>query len=148
MSEAKSYADARDNFQNQLTATKNAAANSHQALCGLAQRKQHEVEKNGWDGNLFNITSDVFDRSENTADVETAIKDVTAPGVSGDLTVSCLQGDYLASMERAFRLRHSTSIRRQLHAAARRKGHGDETGVLIRGVLDMVIGNILKQSKE
>ena len=76
-----------------------------------------------------------------------AISDADAPGVVGDLMTSSLQGDYLAMQERAFRARHLSGVRRRLHAAARRAGHGDDKGLFKRGVLGYV-ESVLKQSKD
>jgi hypothetical protein len=46
-------------------------------------------------------------------------------GKVADCMVAKIQSDHLASQERAWRLRHASSIRCQMHAAARRKGQGD-----------------------
>ena len=113
-----------------------------------AQRRWHLVDKGDWDGDLFNITDigKAFSREENEADVAETIKDGKSPGTSGDLIVSVMQGDYLAAQERAFRVRHQSRIRADIHAAARRMGHASDKGIFKRGIKG-VIENILKQSK-
>lgn len=47
-------------------------------------------------------------------------------GEAGSLKI---QLDYVATMERAFRMRHATHIRCVGHAAARHNGHGNGAGV-------------------
>jgi hypothetical protein len=53
-------------------------------------------------------------------------------GSTGDAMACRIQSDYLSAQERAFRLRHMTSIRCQIHAATRRLGHAAQGGVLQR----------------
>lgn len=48
-----------------------------------------------------------------------------------------LQGDYLAVMERAYRLRQAGRIRRQIWSAARYAGHGN-----LKGIFRRVIGHV------
>ena len=81
-----------------------------------------------------------FSRSEHDDDVSKAVMDPTAPRVVGDLADSTVQGDFLAAFERSFRLRHSTSVRLRVHAAARQYGHGHDGGILVRGLQTYVTG--------
>jgi hypothetical protein len=148
MAKAEAKAELRDRFLAQLNKTAESAGAVSKAFLLDGQRRWHDIDKNGWDGDLFNI-SDIgkaFSREENEEDVANAIVDSGSPGVSGDLIVSVLQGDHLAGQERAFRMRHQTRIRSDIHSAARRMGHAHDKGLLKRGVKG-VIENILKQSK-
>lgn len=65
-----------------------------------------------------------FNRDGIAEDYNRAITD--GKGSTGDAMSSKVQSDLLAAKERAFRLRHSTPIRRALHAAARRLGQTTE----------------------
>ena len=57
----------------------------------------------------------------------------TDDGSLGDAMSLRLQGDYLSTMERAYRLRTSTSIRRKAWTAARLTGHGNgDLGIFMR----------------
>jgi hypothetical protein len=49
-------------------------------------------------------------------------------GKMADCMVTKIQSDHLASQERAWRLRHATSIRCNMHSSVRRKGQGDGAG--------------------
>ena len=53
----------------------------------------------------------------------------TATGYIGHQMVDGIQINYLAMMERAFRERHKTDVRCQLHLCGRRIGHGQTNGV-------------------
>ena len=50
-------------------------------------------------------------------------------GMVGNVLVDGLQINYLAMMERAFRERHKTDVRCQMHLCGRRLAHGDPNGV-------------------
>lgn len=54
---------------------------------------------------------------------------------AGQATACKLQSDYLASAERAMRLRHLSQPRAAMHAASRRLGHGLPLGILGRVVM-------------
>ena len=144
----KSKAELRDRFVAQLNKSADAANTISKAFLLQGQRRWHIVDKGEWDGDLFDLSgiSKAFSREENEEDVANSIKDGANPGTSGDLIVSVMQGDYLAAQERAFRLRHQTTVRSSMHAAARRMGHGHDKGIFKRGVKG-VVENILKQSK-
>lgn len=67
-----------------------------------------------------------FDRRDLSAAYETAL---TAPdGTVGGAAGLKLQLDILGAAERAFRLRHASSIRALYHDAARAAGHGHSRG--------------------
>ena len=143
-----SKAELRKTFIKQLDKTVETGNDIVKSTQLAGQRKWHQLDKGDWDGDLFNIADigKAFTREENEEDVANAIKDTASPGTTGDLVVSVLQGDYLAAQERAFRMRHQSRIRSDMHSSARRMGHGHDKGVLNRGIKG-TIENILKQSK-
>lgn len=129
-------ASIRDRFTKQLEALKTTAENWSKADKIEEQRKWLQLDRNEWDGNLFDLEgmSKPFDRKEIAQDAKDAVKDAGDPGNVGDLILTTTQGDLLAAMERAFRARHMTSVRIRAHAAARRKGHGHEAGPIMGGI--------------
>ena len=145
----KAVAEVRSRFLANINAIVATGNNHDQALKNVEQRKLHEVDKNEWSGDVFDIPGmhSPWDRLENEEDVKNAIKDPDTPGVSGDLIHSTLQGDWLASQERSFRMRHQTRVRSAIHAASRRFGHGHEAGTLQKGVLGYIKG-IAKMSRD
>ena len=100
-----------------------------------SQRKWQIPEANGWDLNLFSISdmNNAFDRATinevylraqmKTDPVGDFDKAPAGEGRVSDCQVLKLQIDYMAVRERAFRLRHATSIRCKMHGATRRRGH-------------------------
>lgn len=58
--------------------------------------------------------------------------DVDQPSTLADCMAWTVQGDYLAAMERAYRLRQATRIRRQVWSSARYAGHGHAKGIFAR----------------
>jgi hypothetical protein len=112
--------------------------------CGqdqFRQRKWQMPSPWSWDLNLFHISGtpgtgsikDAFDRTRpNKLYTRALLKDPPvdakdlAPAGEGrvaDCQAMKIQIDHLAVQERAFRLRHATSIRCSMHAAVRRRGH-------------------------
>ena len=166
MAKPASKANIGDRFTKQLDAIVETGKSVADSLTGKDRRlnhkidkgkwnddssltRQQQIDKGDWSGDLNDLEgmSAAFSREEHTEDVTNAISDPANSGVVGDLMVSSLQGDYLAAQERAFRSRHLSPVRRRLHAAARRAGHGDDRGLFKRGVLGF-IESILRQSKD
>jgi len=161
MAKAQSKAEIRNRFIKQAVDSSTATGKNLEAAAKQTEgRKQHSIDKNeppkddeegktAWDGDTLDLENlgKPFDRTEINEDFLEAIKDAENPGVTGDLQVCQLQGDYLACMERAFRSRHATRCRHTMHAAARRYGHGHNAGVIRKGVLGYLEG-ILKVSKD
>lgn len=86
-----------------------------------------------WSGDPLDVEgmADGFDRSEAGEVYGEALQ--SEEGSAGDAASMKLQSDYLATRERAYRLRHATPIRCALMAASRRAGHGDAgAGVFAR----------------
>ena len=99
-----------------------------------------------WDGSLFPVEplTEPFSREELN---QRATEAFTAddPGTAADLVAGQTQVEYLACMERAFRMRHQhRGIRARLHAAGRKRGHGNERGVLV----DTIIGSVSRAVAE
>ena len=70
---------------------------------------------------------------------EELLKSVKAddPGNSGDLIITNTQIDYLSTMERAFRARHTMTFPRNVaHHCSRKSGEGSNAGPLKYGVLE------------
>lgn len=106
-------------------------------------------DRNGWNGDLFDWQgmAKPFDRSQANQDFVQATSDPQNPGNVGDLIVTTTQIDYLAVMERAFRMRHTMRRPRAMaHALGRKAGHGNDAGTFSQCGLEYVRG-ILKQSK-
>ena len=148
MTDPKSVSAIRERFSKQgIDSLQESASQQVAAILEHEAPRQPVVDKNGWDGDLYNLEdiSKAFSREELEADFLKAI-DLEAPGVSGDLISISVQGDWLATQERAFRSRHQTPIRAWLHALARRKGQAHDAGVIRRGLLGYV-ENLLQASK-
>jgi len=106
-------------------------------------------EMENWDGNLFNIEglSDPFKRDKLGEMFDDATKDGDDSGAVGDLQAITLQTDWLACMERAFRARHTMRRPRAMaHMTGRRRGHGNDRGVLTQCVLEYV-RNVVKSTQ-
>ncbi len=140
--------DVRDGFREQLNKLSEVADANHKAAKMEGQRMWAAPELKGWSGDLFDLEgmAKAFDRKEMHEDYLNAIKDAESPGVTGDLAAAQLQGDWLASLERAYRRRHASAVRSRMHAAGRLYGHGHEKGMLKQGVMKWIEG-IVKNSK-
>lgn len=148
MVDPKSVSEVRNRFMTQgIKALQDTAKFQAEAIIEQADPLQPLVDRNEWDGDLFNLEdiSKAFSREELDEDFLKVI-DPANPGVIGDLVSISLQGDWLATMERAFRARHQTPVRAWMHAAGRRRGHGHDAGVINQGLLRYV-ENLLQASK-
>lgn len=118
---------------NELQDTNNGVAD--EALDGT-QRPWMLPILNDWDGSPFTLDGDTgigsaFNRDDANADYQTAVQTGTTDGGARtvDRMMAKVQVDYLAAAERAFRARHSTIVRSNLHAVARQQGQGSENGI-------------------
>ncbi len=102
-------------------------------LDGLNMWYQPQAE--GWNQDLFDLKgmSQAFDRGAHAQDFEAAMANPANAGCVGDLMAIQLQGDFLASLERAFRERHKTWPRMMVQANCRRYGHQHEKGLFQLG---------------
>lgn len=148
MVDPKSICEVRNRFMTQgIKALQDTAKYQAEAIIEQADPVQPIVDRNEWDGDLFNLEdiSKAFSREELDEDFLKVI-DPANPGVIGDLVSLSLQGDWLATQERAFRARHQTPVRAWMHAAGRRRGHGHDAGVINQGLLRYV-ENLLQAAK-
>jgi hypothetical protein len=82
--------------------------------------------------------TNAYNRQEVDANYAELLKVGSDPGTCGDVICVKTQGDYIAEMERGFRARHATPVRCIGHALARRRGHANDAGVFLGGVLKHV----------
>jgi len=91
-----------------------------------------------WDGDLYDWSGihSAFSSEDTNKEFLESIK-ADDPGNIGDLIMCNTQIDYLASMERAFRARHTMTFPRNVaHHCSRKDGEGHESGPLRYGVLE------------
>ncbi len=127
---AKSKADVDPNFEKQLRRLKeDARANGDALAAGGQTRWARPV---GFDGDVFDYDGmhTAFTRDKANQDFVAAVANPDSPGVSGDLVTTTTQIDYLACLERAYRMRHAGGMPRLLlHGAGAMKGAGSDQGV-------------------
>jgi hypothetical protein len=145
----QSRADVDPNFETQLKQLQQQAQkdSTHVVTGGTVQWMMPELKE--WSGDLFDWKgmSSPFDRSVSNQAFSKAISDPANPGTTGDGVVASLQIDYLATLERAFRSRHTMRRPRAVcHAAARKADHGNAKGALLAS-LEYVRG-LVKLSKD
>lgn len=136
MSKPQAKADIREKFRKQTDKIRKDSEKIAKAYQLQEQRVWMIPEKEGWDGNLFDLNGlkEPFKRDENHQDYLSSIQTGQSMGTNHDLMASQLQGDFLGMYERAFRERHKTSIRTRLHAAGRAYGTGHEEGTAKAGI--------------
>ena len=113
-----------EKFQKLITALQEAASAVAGSLHGTGSRAWAQPENKPTKFDWAEIHA-AFTRDAINKDYEKASKDGVGPLVAALLT----QGDVLAGAERDYRVRHMTRMRMLAHAAARREGHSDVTGV-------------------
>lgn len=116
-------AEIYDQFSQQISNLQEVADNNAQANLGEEQRDWRVPFD--WEGDPFDIEGlgDPFDRTDMNEDYPEFFTDNSSVG---DCMAAKIQADHLGSQERAFRLRHATSVRCCMHAASRRNGQGDQ----------------------
>lgn len=109
-----------------------------------SQRRWQILPLIGWSGDPLDIPGIKykFDRTSIGSQYADCLSG-SESGTVADAMALKLQNDWLAAQERAFRLRHATSVRCAVHAAARRSGHAKESGVLTTGI-QTYLENIIK----
>lgn len=161
----RSRVDVDDNFEKRVTdvmfgARETGAALSQSgatswvmpepaALRNAQQEAGESPDDLMWNGSLFDLENIgiSFNRDDLSERFQESVTDAENPGVSGDLISATAQIDYLGTMERAFRARHTMRRPRAMaHAAGRMLGHGHPSGVLATTALDYVT-DIVKQAK-
>lgn len=126
------------------------------AADGLARALQN-VEEGNWAISLVpalrgvsltdpDAVSDAFSRKKLEEQFDTVTGGADSSGTVGDLAAIQLQGDLLASLERAFRSRYMSGYARSMaHAAARAEAAGDEDGGVLRRTTIDHIEDVLKR---
>ncbi len=140
-------ADVDENFEKQIKQLQKLADEEYTAR--TTGDRQKWMRPDEWEGDLFDIEgiSESFARDSANDDFEDAVKDAEDSGVVGDLIACTLRVDYMAAMERAFRSRHTMRRPRAFaHMTGRKKGHGNDRGVLTQTTLEFV-RNTIKQSQ-
>lgn len=121
-----------------------AAASSSQAEetlpeseAGPQPRDWQMPDDEKWNGDVQDQEGVVrpFDRKDINQNYEETMSSASEVGVQADCTALKTQCDWVAAHERAFRMRHCSPVRAEVHAAARRRAHGLGAGILIGGVL-------------
>lgn len=126
----QSKSDVDPNFEKQLRKLKTDSQTNGDALQQNEQTQWFRPE--GWNGDVWDYDGmhEPFDRQKANSDFVQAIANPNSPGTSGDLIVATTQIDYLACLERAFRVRHAMPAPRlMMHAAGTMKGNGNDQGV-------------------
>lgn len=92
-------------------------------------------DKDQWGGDLFDYEgmAKAFNRNDVSTIVQRAVASADASGTQGDMIVATMQGDFLASEERAYRERHRSFVRARIHATGRHLGKASKGGVYLRG---------------
>ncbi len=119
------------------------SAKISQDLQGKEISRVWMVPEGDWDPFQPSTIAKLFDRSDANQSYQDALHQ---GGAMGQASAAKVQIDHLARHERAFRLRHTQLIRAALHAAARRKGHGNDAGVHV-GVVQQYVQDLLKVSQ-
>lgn len=110
----------------------------------IVSASEYQLDKQDWSGDLSDLSglSSAFSREELNDVVDKATKSADTGNVC-DINLSVVQASMLSCMERAFRLRNSSAIRRRAHTAGVQAGHGNDAGIWSRG-LEYYIDGILK----
>jgi len=97
----------------------------------------YRPELNGWSGDLFDGGEDqqsgiakAFSAEECAEALKRMFRSADSMGSIGEAKLLYMQGEMLASMERAFRERHKQWPKALAHAAGRNHGQQHEKGVL------------------
>jgi hypothetical protein len=104
-----------------------------ESTSGTAARQWQTPEQGSWSGRHSDVAGLVgpFDRTDANEGYSGAI--LQASGTVADMICQGTQIGYVGAMERAYRARHASPVRCLVHSAARRRGHGDDAGVLLCG---------------
>jgi hypothetical protein len=130
-------------FQSQINALASGSKTiADSVLMPGTQRKAMQPELGDWDGTLTDVPgmTGAFDRSDLNQKYEEILSDSGA-GTVADCAALKLQIDWIGALERAYRLRHGGQVRAWMHATGRRKGHGQDGGVVksaLRYVQDVI----------
>jgi len=147
MATPESKVDMDPKYEKQLRQCKDNAKDTAE------QGKQ--AKSSGWDRphDWSGDTSDYggmhapFDREAANRALVDAISTPASPGTTGDVVAASIMIDRLSTMERAFKVRHtSRRCRATAHMLGRKQGHGSDNGPYSRLGIDYV-RSVLKQAK-
>ena len=154
------------NFSRQLERIKLTDKTIYEGTLGTGHRKWQMPDGSpmsnspcvlAWDYDLFNITglmNPFYRDCPNRLYVRALTKgppvgvdaqEAAIPpgeGRMADCQVEKIQVDYMAAMERAFRMRHMSQPRSAAHAAIRRKGHST---LVDRGMVRVVVDGVVQE---
>lgn len=119
-----------DVFRKRTTQLRQGSAKIAASLRGEGQRPWEiptEQEKSLTD--VPAMHDPAFNRNEINANYDEVLASGSDPGTVGDAASLKHQVDYNAAEERAFRLRHATSVRCIVVAHGRINGHGHDAGI-------------------
>jgi tetrahydrodipicolinate N-succinyltransferase len=93
-----------------------------------------------WDGNLNNQDkfTALFSRVKLDTQLLESFKEKEGNLKTGDMIAALKMLDTLSALERAYRMRHSSKIRRHGAYLSRQKGHGDELGFFINNNIEEI----------
>ena len=144
----QSKANMDPNFEKQLRKLKKGAKDKAEKLKKAGQVKHDRPEN--WNGDPFDYEGmkEPFKRDKANDDLVAAISDQNSPGTSGDVVAASVMINQLATLERAFRVRHTLRrCRATAQAAGRQQGQGDDKGPYIQLGVEYVRA-LLKQAKK
>lgn len=144
----QSKANMDPNFEKQLRKLKKGAKDKSEKLKKAGQVKHDRPES--WSGDPFDYEGmkEPFKRDKANDDLVSAIQDQNSPGTTGDVVACSVMINQLATLERAFRVRHTLRrCRATAHSAGRHRGQGDDKGPFNQLGIEYVRA-LLKQAKK
>jgi len=129
------------NFQKFLETMQDQCHNDYQNRSHQNQPFWTLPVMDNWDGDLFKISAikNAFTRREANEKYIEAVTDPESSGTTGDLAITTMQIDYMATAERAFRARHTYRWpRAYAQELGRVKGRGGSRRGMYAGILDSV----------
>ena len=110
-------------FKDRLTELQVAAVNAAQSFQGIGQRTW-DIPSGLQASDIFDIANlhqTAFDRTPINDNYVDCVSDADSAGTVGDVISLKFQMDYNAAEERAFRARHSSTVRCLVHGMSRRE---------------------------
>lgn len=144
----QSKADIDPNFERQLRKRKQDAKAEYDGVSAGDRAKWDRPV--GWSGDVFDYAGmhQAHNRDKANQGLVDAVKDASAPGTTGDVVVCSVMINRLATMERAFKVRHTLRrIRATAHTLGRKLGHGNDTGPYIQLGVEYA-RELLRQAKK
>lgn len=118
-------------FEKRIKQLQKDSKNLSQAFTGGEQRKW-QIPEGLKSTSLLDVPKlhdPDFERKEINANYDEVVQTAQSPGTNGDTCSLKQQIDYMATEERAFRLRHATSVRCMSISHGRRDGHSKGNGI-------------------